>query len=417
MGKGEATAARSVSDAISMPALIDVVIPVFNGAFYLKEAVNSIQAQTVEDVRIIIVDDGSTDDTPAILAAIAREDGRVQVLTTPNRGIVEALNLGLAQSSAPYIARHDADDIAYPERFAVQLAYFEAHPACVAQSGAVRHIDEAGRPVGSFGRLAPAGVGNALYIPAVEPYLIHPFLMVRREAIMEAGGYRPVLHSEDTDLYWRLCERGELHNIDQVLGDYRLHGASISGGSLHNGRIMALRSQLSALSYLRRRIGRADLAFDAADQAQLKANAHSLDALYSLASVQLDARERSRLKMSLSAKLLELTGYRPYEVELSDCSFLKASALESLAMVSRQNRAFLIRRYSGTAARLLHKGLRREAVALIWPGLLVPTLYRLALRVLFPPAFRSGVKKLVWLRVEALRGALRNRRVLAVAGA
>ena len=381
-----------------MPALVDVILPVFNGAAYLKEAVRSIQDQTVSDQRIIIVDDGSTDATSAILAVIAAEDTRVHVLTTPNRGIVDALNLALEHCSAPFVARHDADDIAYVNRFEVQLAYFADHSECVAQSGTVRHIDEAGRPVGSFGRLARSAVGNALHIPAVEPYLIHPFLMVRRDALVEAGGYRYVLHSEDTDLYWRLSESGELHNIDHVLGDYRLHSGSISGKSLKNGRIMALSSQLSALSYLRRQEGKADISFQQSDYRRLNENADSLESLYQLACAKLETDEQASLKMTLSAKVLELTGYRPYEVARSDCEFLRTAALESLSLVGRENRAFLVRRYSGTAARLFHKGLYKEARALIWPALLIPTLYRYLLRVVFPPMFRATVKKTVWLR-------------------
>ena len=393
-----------------MPALVDVLIPVFNGAPYLKEAIESIQNQAVSDLQIIIVDDGSTDATPTILAAIAAADPRVQVITTANRGIVDALNLALEHCSAPFIARHDADDIAYPDRFTVQLAYFAEHPDCVAQSATVRHIDETGRPVGSFGRLPSAALGDALYIPAIEPYLIHPFLMARREALVEAGGYRPVLHSEDTDLYWRLREKGKLHNIDSVLGDYRLHGGSISGGSLENGRIMALSSQLSALSYLRRQSGQEDLLFQREDYWRLKANANSLERLYELALPWLNAEEQVRLKMTLSAKLLELTGYRPYEVALSDCRFLRSAAQESLGALRGSNRAFLVRRYSGTAARLLHKGLYREARALIWPAMLAPTLYRLLLRIVFPPAFRSLVKKIVWLRIRKLKALARRKR-------
>jgi hypothetical protein len=77
--------------------------------------------------------------------------------------------------------------------------------------------------------------------------------MVRRASVVGLGGYRYVYHSEDTDLYWRLLDHGQLHNLDSILGDYRMHSGSISGSSIVNGRIMSLGSQLAALSARRRR--------------------------------------------------------------------------------------------------------------------------------------------------------------------
>ena len=148
-----------------MPALVDVIIPVFNGSAYLEDALGSIQRQTVADIRLIVVDDGSWDATPQILGRIAASDPRVLVLTTPNQGIVGALNLALAQCSADYVARHDADDLAYPDRFSAQLSYFEDHPGCVALSGTVRHIDERGEPVGSFGRVPRPENADPRYVP------------------------------------------------------------------------------------------------------------------------------------------------------------------------------------------------------------------------------------------------------------
>lgn len=390
-----------------MPAVIDVIIPVYNGAAFLQEAIHSIQNQSVRDIQIIIIDDGSTDDTPLILQKIAASDPRVTVLTTPNQGIVEALNLALSKCTAEFVARHDADDIAYPHRFAVQLDHFANFPNCVAQSSAVRHIDELGLPTGNFGRLPAPERADAYYVPAIEPYLIHPYLMMRRTAAVAVEGYRHVLHSEDTDLYWRLREQGDLHNKDQVLGDYRLHGGSISGGSVGNGRVMALSSQLSAISAARRAAGVSDLVFSRADGAKLKGLSGSLQELFDGAAPKLTADEQSYLRIALGAKMLELTGYRPYEVALEDCGFVRSGALAHLKTLNAGNRALLVRRYSGTVARLLHTGRRHEARALLWPALLPPTLYRLALRVIFPPTFRASVKKMIWPALEKLRHTIR----------
>ncbi|MHB8287077.1 MAG: glycosyltransferase family protein [Caulobacteraceae bacterium] len=277
----------------------------------------------------------------------------------------------------------------------------------MAQSGPVRHIDEHGDPTGSFGRAPPLDQADPRYVPTLKPYLIHPYLMIRRAAVIAVGGYRHVLHSEDTDLYWRLRERGELYNEDQVLGDYRLHGGSISGGSVSNGRVMALSSQLSAISAARRAAGAPDLIFDPAESAKLKGPSGSLQALFDLAAPRLTPDEQAYLQISLGAKMLELTGYRPYEVALEDCGFVRSAALTHLKGLSAGNRALLVRRYSGTAARLLHTGCTREARALLWPALIPATLYRLALRTIFPPALRVSVKKAVWPLLERLRQAIR----------
>ncbi|MBV9508766.1 MAG: glycosyltransferase [Caulobacteraceae bacterium] len=391
-----------------MPALVDVIIPVYNGEKYLVDAVRSIQEQTVRDIRVIVVDDGSTDATPQILEGLARSDARISILTKPNSGIVDALNLALSDCSADFIARHDADDLAYPDRFETQLDYLNRRPDCVALSGVVRHIDARGEAIGSFGRLPPPEWADASFVPSIEPYLIHPFLMMRRSAAVAAGGYRHVLHSEDTDLYWRLRERGKLHNLEQVLGDYRLHDESISGGSLKNGRVMAISSQLSAISARRRAAGAPDLKFDRRQNQDLKDRSDSLEKLYDYAQADLDLEEKAHLRAALSAKMLELAGYRPYEVALSDCSFMRSAAVEKLGALSAKNRAFLVRRYSGTVARLAYKGRWSEARALLWPEILPATLYRLAMRIIFPPSLRASVKKAGGQRLDRLKNQVKS---------
>ena len=142
-----------------MPApVIDVVIPVFNGERTVESAVASIQAQTVRDIRILVVNDGSTDGTQAIVERMAAADGRIVLLNRVNGGIVDALNAGLAACTADLIARHDADDLAVPERFETQLAWMQAHPDCSAVSGAIIEIDAArGRPTSPTPRVTRNG--------------------------------------------------------------------------------------------------------------------------------------------------------------------------------------------------------------------------------------------------------------------
>lgn len=366
-----------------MARLIDVILPVYNAASTVREAISSLQQQTVKDIRIIIVDDGSTDQTPHILTEIANRDDRITLLRKSNSGIVEALNAGLELSRADFIARQDADDISNSTQFAEQLAHFQRSPDCTAVSGAVRHIDQRGRFTGKIQRFPPSDAADPFWAPAREPYLIHPFLLVRRSDIVAVGGYRHVHHAEDTDLYWRLRDRGRLHNLDTVLGDYRIHDQSISGASILNGRIMAVSSQLAALSARRRLDGRIDLEFRRETILEYR-QAGAVDAIFRHASVHLDDNERHYLRIAIAGKLLELSAYRPYELELDDCRFIR-DALNTSSLPRSGNLSELKRLQAGAGARLLRSGLFRHACTLTPPKLYFAATARLSKFILPEP--------------------------------
>ncbi len=359
---------------------IDVLIPAFNAGKTIEAAIKSIQDQTFSAIRIVLVDDGSTDDTRSILVRMANADRRMEILAKPNGGIVDALNFGLEHCQAEFLARHDGDDLASPDRFDKQIAYLRADPACVAVGGAVRHIDEEGRAIGSIQRFDPPQRADPFLAPAKEPYIAHPFLMTYRQRLQEIGGYRHVAHAEDSDLYWRLQETGTMHNLDDVLGDYRMHPQSISSRSVHDGRVMALGSQLAAISATRRRGHQPDLQFSKSAIRSYK-DADSLEALFRLGAEGLHARERDRLEIALSAKLLELTSYRPYELDMADCRFIRQALLKHLASLTPVNRAAVIRMCSGAAARLVGKRQFKLAHALAQPGQYPHVLGRLAFRM------------------------------------
>src|SRR6478672_11907562 len=107
---------------------LSVLMPVYNGARYLAEAVESILGQTFRDFELIIVNDGSTDGSEKILRRYAEQDGRIKLISRPNTGIVGALNDAIAASKCELMARMDADDVAMPDRFEKQLAYMRDHP-------------------------------------------------------------------------------------------------------------------------------------------------------------------------------------------------------------------------------------------------------------------------------------------------
>lgn len=373
--------------------LVDVLIPVYNGGRTVRKAIETIQRQTVEGLRIFVIDDGSTDDTPEILSEISRTDPRVHVLTKENSGIVDALNLGINHCHAEFIARHDADDLAYPTRFAEQIAYLGAHPKCVAVSGAARHIDEYERPTGVVARLESPSRADPTWVPSKEPYLLHPFLMARRSSIEGIHGYRHAYHAEDTDLYWRLQEIGELQNMETVVGEYRMHAQSITGASVLNGRILALSSQLAGISALRRRANRPDLTFPKGAIQEYR-QAKSLPKIFQAGCGELGQDEEAYLRVALAAKMLELSAYRSFELEAEDCEFIHEALATHTLQLRPENKSLLGRMLSGTAARLAHNGKFSAAVALL-PLASYPTaLARVAFRACVPQPVRRRVKVL-----------------------
>lgn len=363
---------------------IDVLIPVYNAADTLDAALASVAEQTFSDFRVIAVDDGSTDGSGEILGRWTASDPRFVVMRQANAGIVAALNNGLARASAPLIARMDADDLCHPERFRLQHDYLAENPDTVAVGGRVEHIDEKGQPIEGLPHPGDPAMADADWVPAREPYLIHPFLMARREAILTAGGYRYVPHSEDSDLYWRLREKGRLHNLDAVLGQYRFHTQSISGGSIVNGRIMAAGSQLGAIAARARAMGRGGEEQDAGFTENLVPalkEARSLEAMCSLAEPHVAHCDRERFRLATGIKLLELAAYRPFEIEGGDCRFIAEQLREASTLdLPPGNRRDIAWYLEEAGARLLRQRRLRDAALLVPPRLWPRVLAKAALR-------------------------------------
>lgn len=355
----------------------DVIIPARDAARTIANAMTSVLAQTAPDLRLFVVDDGSRDDTARIVQRFAASDARVSLISQSGGGISAAMNAGLAAGQSPFVARLDADDISHPMRHACQLAHLVANPGTVAVSGAHEEIRADGTLTGRIHSPAFVTQADPSFAPAVEPALTQPFFMVRRTAITQAGGYRPFPVSEDSDLYWRLAERGTLVSLPDVLGSYRLHADSISSASIINGRLMAVCSQLAALSARRRADMKADLRIPARPLWREKVGiADMLDQAATDTGVMED--ERAWLRVAVAAKLMELAGYRPYEITVADCRFIAQAIENDAGGLSPDNRAELAKMRTATAARLLRSGHFKSAMILGRTSRLPQTLLRAA---------------------------------------
>jgi glycosyltransferase involved in cell wall biosynthesis len=202
-------------------------MPVFNGARHLPETLACLGRQTFTDFEIIIVDDGSTDDTPRILAEFARSDQRCRVITQANKGQVAARNLGVGAAKAPLIAWLDADDIAEKDRFARQVDFLRTHPQVAAVGSAITLIDQDGVEGGVASY--PEGAAEVAASMSKTCALAHSAVMMRKAPFLAIGGYRqPFLHAEDYDLWLRLLDHHDAHNLREPLLRYRQHGGSVS---------------------------------------------------------------------------------------------------------------------------------------------------------------------------------------------
>ncbi|GAB4532528.1 MAG: glycosyltransferase [Anaerolineales bacterium] len=194
-----------------MPEL-SVLLPCYHAARTLDEALESLALQTFRDFEIVAVDDGSTDATAEILTRWLGCGLPLRVFRTPHRGLVPALQDGLAACRAPLVARMDADDRAHPDRFAAQVDFLRAHPEVDVVSCLVEAFPpEAVRP----GMQRYLAWLNALTTDEairreifVESPLVHPSVTFRKAVVEAAGGYRDPGWAEDYDLWLRLYLRG-----------------------------------------------------------------------------------------------------------------------------------------------------------------------------------------------------------------
>ena len=214
-------------------AEVTVSMNIYNGMPYLHEAVESVRNQTVQDLEIILINDGSTDSSREYLENLT--DPRIRVFHQENAGTAVASNLAIEHCQTPFLARMDADDIALPNRIEVQLDFMKRHP-------------EVGMAGTQAAWLGPDAVGKSIKLPTTHEAIwkalvdghhamVHATLMMRTEVIRGVGGYWSIPRlDDDTDMMLRMGETAKLANIDQTLYHYRILQGSLSGAGMKRVR-------------------------------------------------------------------------------------------------------------------------------------------------------------------------------------
>lgn len=241
---------------------ISVIMAAYNRERFIAEAMGSVLGQKFDDLELIVVDDGSVDGTPDIIADFARRDERIVAMRQNNAGVAAARNMGLSRARGEYVAIADSDDISLPDRLRLQVGYLDDHSGVCGVGCRYFFIDSLGKRIGPR-RYSQDPDAEPMALPT-EPaiiqqkllekgvvYFLHGTAAFRTQTIRDVGGYRSVFRvAEDSDLHLRLLTSGqELGNLAELLVYYRQSSDNLSAVSLD-----VLIYRLAALAAAHRRL-------------------------------------------------------------------------------------------------------------------------------------------------------------------
>jgi len=236
---------------------ISVAMSVHNGERFLSAAIESVLNQSFGDFELLLLDDGSRDESPAIINGYAARDARIRPILRENRGLIASLNQLIGEARAPIVARMDADDICKPERFARQIGFMAANPDYGVVGCWTEDIDEHGGPFTVSGPEHPANHED--FLVAIEngwPLICHPAAMFRKDLVVAVGAYHGAFrHCEDLDLWLRLASVTRLCSIPERLLRYRHYPEQVSSRHATEQQIGAA---VARLAYAERLAGLPD---------------------------------------------------------------------------------------------------------------------------------------------------------------
>ena len=204
--------------------MISVILPCYNAERYIALTIQSVLDQTYKNFELIIINDGSTDDSEVVIKSF--DDQRIKYIVQENKGVGSTLRKGCELASGEFIARIDADDVCFSNRFEKQIQFLEHHPEIVLVSSAVVYIDEDGNETGrSFPYISNREIIKNMKFAST---ICHPAVMMRKSVYELAGGYKNVQPFEDMFLWLSMSKYGKLHNLKTPLIKYRILDNSIS---------------------------------------------------------------------------------------------------------------------------------------------------------------------------------------------
>lgn len=216
--------------------LVSVVMSVYNGEKYLREAIDSILSQTFTDFEFIIINDGSTDDTLKIIKSY--KDPRIVLISRENKGLVVSLNDGIKKAKGKYIARQDDDDVSLPNRLEKQLSYIDSRESIVLVSSAFAMFSKnPDKPFATHYLIDDDSLLKRI-INVKNPFA-HGATLYRRESVIKVGLYRDVGPVEDYDLWIRLMGTGEFKFVNKVLYCWRINPTGITQSKADEQRATA----------------------------------------------------------------------------------------------------------------------------------------------------------------------------------
>lgn len=230
--------------------LVSVVMPVYNAAAYLSQAVDSILNQTYKNFEFIIIDDASRDGSYAILKDYAKKNKKIKIFRNKkNSGVSEAAKKAISKTKGEYLARMDADDISLPYRIEKQVAYLEKNKGTVALGGQCALIDTDGSVIGS--KTFPTKFEDIYkYIFEFIP-LQQPSVMIAKKRLPKNFEYyrNGMNTAEEVELIFKLFLYGKVENLKDTILKYRLHGKNTSLIDVKKTFFLTLLSRLKAVLY------------------------------------------------------------------------------------------------------------------------------------------------------------------------
>ncbi|MEK7375794.1 MAG: glycosyltransferase, partial [Candidatus Margulisiibacteriota bacterium] len=224
---------------------VSVVMSVYNGERFLKEAIESILRQAYQDFEFIIIDDGSTDSTFDLIRYYRDIDSRITSCIKTHSGLIDSLNLAAKLARGRWLSIMDCDDVAVPEKLMVQLDFLSQNPDIALLGSSMLNTDENLNPV--FLQSYPQNHDDIIKMMRYQNCFSHPAMVINKEAFLKAGGYRTAfLHAEDFDLSLRLLRKHKAANITDPLIKRRIHKGSISLHNLRQQVVSAIAARIAS---------------------------------------------------------------------------------------------------------------------------------------------------------------------------